>query len=205
MYRPYKPTTDGGQLVWYPNFLDKLPTYATVLNLTAGEVTDAVASCNAIVDAILDDQNHRSEAAMARAIKLQTQGIEGAKVNNLVARLKTSSGYSDAIGQDLGVVGSNIPFDPTTYRPLLRVTSVIGGLRLSWVRGQAQVMKVYTRLQGQTEWKVLTMSTSTFFDDRTPLVNPLVPEIREYMVCGMVKDAEVGQPSDIVSGVFAGS
>ncbi len=204
MYRPYKPKTDGGQLIWYPNFKAKLPTYATVLGLSAQEVTDAGESCDAITDSILNDQNHRNEAAMALAEKKQTQKDEGAKITNFVARLKTSAGYTPAIGEDLGVVGGTIPFDPATYRPLLRATPVFGGIRLSWVRGQAQMMKLFMRLKGQTEWKVLTISTSSFFDDRTPLAQPNVPEIREYMVCGCINDQEVGNPSDIVSAVFAG-
>lgn len=101
-------------------------------------------------------------------------------------------------------MGGTVPFDPATYRPLLRATPVIGGTRLSWVRGEAQVMKLFTRPKGQTSWNVLTISTSTFFDDRTPLAQPNVPEIREYMVCGCINDQEVGNPSDIVSAVFAG-
>jgi hypothetical protein len=204
MYRPYKPKTDGGQLIWYPNFKAKLPTYMNALGLSPQEVSDGVASCDAITDSILNDQNHRNEAAMALAEKKQTQKDEGAKITNLVARLKTSAGYTPAIGEDLGVIGGTIPFDPATYRPLLRGTTVFGGTRLSWVRGDAKVMKLFMRLKGQTEWKVLTISTSSFFDDRTPLAQPNVPEIREYMVCGCINDQEVGNPSDIVSAVFAG-
>jgi hypothetical protein len=65
-------------------------------------------------------------------------------------------------------------------------------------------MKLFMRVKGQTTWAVLTISTSSFFDDRTPLAQPNVPEVREYMVCGCVNDQEVGNPSDIVSAVFAG-
>jgi len=203
-YKSYKATTDGGQLIWYPTFKAKLPTYATALNISAPEVTACQASCDEIVDAILDGRNKETEAAMARAIKRQTQSEEGAKVAALVARLKTSAGYTDAIGADLGVIGSNIPLDPLTYRPLLRVTPIMGGNRLSWVRGDAEAMKIYRRLKGQADWTELATSTSTFYDDRTPLAQPNVPEVREYMVCGIVNDEEVGQPSDIVSAVFAG-
>src|SRR4051812_31364635 len=87
MYRPFKPKTDGGQLMWYPNLKAKLATYATVLGLTAQEITDASESCDAITDSILNDQNHRNEAAMAQAEKKQTQSVEGAKITNLVKRL----------------------------------------------------------------------------------------------------------------------
>ncbi len=100
--------------------------------------------------------------------------------------------------------GGTIPFDPATYRPLLHASSIIGGTRLSWVRGDAQVRKLFMRVKGQTEWRVLTISTSSFFDDRTPFAQPSVPEIREYMVYGCIDDQEVGNPSDIVSAVFAG-
>ena len=40
--------------------------------------------------------------------------------------------------------------------------------------------------------------------DTNPLANLAVPEVREYMVMGMIDNVENGLPSDIVSIVFAG-
>jgi hypothetical protein len=40
--------------------------------------------------------------------------------------------------------------------------------------------------------------------DTNPLANLAVPEVREYMVMGMIDNEEIGLPSDIVSIVFAG-
>src|SRR4051794_14648334 len=149
MHRTFKARTDGGQLIWYPNLKRKIGTYATELGLTPAELAAVESASDEIVDSILDDREKTAEAAMVRAIKRQKQREKGAMVAGIIARFKTSPGYTDAIGQDLDVVSSNVPLDPLTFRPLLRAKLVIGGVRLNWVRSDADAMKIYRRLKGQ--------------------------------------------------------
>lgn len=42
------------------------------------------------------------------------------------------------------------------------------------------------------------------YDDYTPLAVPGVAEVREYQAYGVLNDAQIGQPSDIVSVTFGG-
>lgn len=41
-------------------------------------------------------------------------------------------------------------------------------------------------------------------DDHNPLALPGTPERREYQACDVLNDAQIGQPSDIVSVTFGG-
>jgi hypothetical protein len=184
MHKDYVPNTDGGQLAWCPNLKAKTVTYATILGLTTAEQAVITEGCDAVVEAILDSQDKRLEATMARTFKQEQQKSKITKMRNVIARLKTSSGYTKAIGEDMGVVGNTPTFDPNTYTPHLRAMAILGGTRLTWVRGRAQMVKVFRRLKGQTTWEQIYVGVDSLFEDRTPLANPNVPEVREYKACG---------------------
>lgn len=204
MYKDFLPTSDGDQLNWFPNFKDKIATHGATLGLTAAEIATIQDDCDDAVEAILNDRSQRNAALMAGGTKrLTLRGVTG-RVRNNIARLKTSPGYTDAIGEDLGCVGTTIPLDPATYRPKLRANAIMEAVLLNWVRGDAHQVKLYGRLKGQADWQFLAISTGTTYIDRRELAQPNVPEVREYMACGVVDDEEIGQPSDIVTVVFAG-
>lgn len=204
MSSDYVPRTDGGQLAWCPNLKAKIASYATQLGVTTEDQTIITTGCDAIRDVILDAQTKRLAATMARTIKDEKRAAEIAKMRVVIARLKTSANYTKAIGEDMGVVGSTVPFDPNTYTPHLRAMPIIGGTRLTWVRGRAQLVKVFRRLKGQTEWEQIYAGVDPYFDDRTPLANPNVAEVREYKACGCLKGQDIGMESDIVTQVFGG-
>lgn len=59
-------------------------------------------------------------------------------------------------------------------------------------------------LCGQTAWTLLGMDTSSPYIDGRPLAVPTAPEVREYMLRGVISDAEVGLDSDVLSIIWAG-
>jgi hypothetical protein len=77
-------------------------------------------------------------------------------------------------------------------------------VRVRISRKGAQTANVYVRLLGQTQWTFLASSNLSTYDDMRPLAQPGVAEIREYMVMGVIGNAEVGLPSDAKTVVFAG-
>lgn len=57
-------------------------------------------------------------------------------------------------------------------------------------------MHVYSRIQGESEWKFLARDTQSPYVDTTPLGVAANPEIREYRIRAVIADKEIGDYSD---------
>ena len=66
------------------------------------------------------------------------------------------------------------------------------------------VSPAWARIAGQSGWTFVARLNRASYEDPRPLVQPGVPEIREYMAQGVIGDQPVGLPSDPKIVVFAG-
>ncbi len=121
-----------------------------------------------------------------------------------VQRIKNHPKYTDAIGKDLGIIGAEDIFDEDTYKTELTAEVFPGYVRISFVKGNAEAVNIYSRMEGETAWVFLATDQHSPYNDTRPLADPATPETREYMGMGVIDDEEIGQPSDIVSAVFGG-
>ncbi len=65
-------------------------------------------------------------------------------------------------------------------------------------------MAIYARRRGQAAFEKIGTDSASPYDDARPLAAPGVPEVREYLLRGMIDDREIGLDSDVVSITFAG-
>ena len=83
---------------------------------------------------------------------------------------------------------------------------IIGGeIRLDFKKRGVDGMHVYCRRKGQTSWTFLALDTSSPYIDGHPLAQAGVPEVREYMLRGVINNEEIGLDSDIMSITWAGN
>jgi hypothetical protein len=200
----FLPKSNGGLASWLNNYGTKLPTYAVLLSLTPAEQAALVKACADAHDAVELKNAKWNEYLSSIAASQQTIDDATALIRGAVRRQKASAGYTDAIGADLAITGSGSPVDPTAIKPLLTATVVPGAVMIRVKRKGATSSNLYSRLAGQTQWKLVKWIISSPYADTTPLAQPNVPERREYAVRGLINDAEVGELSDVVSVVFAG-
>ncbi|MEI7733365.1 MAG: hypothetical protein WCO56_27590 [Verrucomicrobiota bacterium] len=127
------------------------------------------------------------------------------KLRAVVRHWKTLKGFP-ASGSEaaLGLKGQAAAFAPATYKPVIRVRIAAGRIRIGFAKRGVTGLAFYMRLRGVAEWRKLGVDTRAPFWDDTPLAQPGVPEVREYMARGMINDDEVGVESDIVSVTYGG-
>lgn len=143
----YIPNSDSDRTVWLNNFSTKINTYATLVGLTPAEVTavqkDAAMYVYVInmlevykqtVNNITSYKNLLKHAvgqqhlgALPTAPTLTTAPAtvsEGVfdRISKLVKRIKASTSYTEAMGNDLGIIAPVQIFDATTLQPELKVT-----------------------------------------------------------------------------------
>jgi len=123
---------------------------------------------------------------------------------SLVFRLLLVMPHTEAIGNDLGVIGSDVILDPHTYKHEIWIEVKPGHVQLNFKKAGVDAVNVYSRKKGESEWKFLARDTHSPYNDSKPLSSPGTPEVREYMAIGVVGDEEFGLESDVVTAVFDG-
>jgi hypothetical protein len=204
MGKDYVPGQDAVKLTWVQNIEDKLASHATELGLAATDVTAQKAKLTGVRKAITD-----KAAAQANAKKVVKESDK--IVDDTIKELRTTiqgwkrlPTYTDAIGADLQIVGTDSGFDPKTFKTTLTAATYPGRVEIGFVKGGTEGVNVYTRLKGQTSWLKLSFDAHPPYVDNRPLAVANAPEHREYMAIGVIDDAEIGQSSDIIEVVYGG-
>lgn len=195
----YLPRGDAELTAWLTSLSKSLGTLGAGLGLSDAEVKADQKICSDLVTAIqTDEQKHRDWLAATEATRTLKQK-ELPSLRGSIARIKTSAGYTPAIGQSLGILGSG----PQTLvkeevKPALRAVRQAGKVELRFTRGQLDGINVYTRKKGELPWLPLGRASRSPFVDATPVTSATGSEVREYRAYGVYRDEEVGQPSDII-------
>jgi hypothetical protein len=199
------PQNEGQLILWLGNFQNKFTTtHAATLGYTPAQITAISDSCTALVTAL-----NAVEAAKT-ALRNAVESKDTVKFDSLgflrteIRKIKTNDAFTDAMGKDLGIIGSPEDMDAESMKPKLSGEAFPGYVRLKFTKKGLDGVNIYTRLKGQSQWTFLARDTVSPYDDTRPLSQTGVPETREYMCIGVIDDTEVGQQSDIVTVVFGG-
>lgn len=195
----YFPRNDSELLAWLSSLSKGLTTYGATLGFSDAEVKADQKICSDLVSLIqTDEQKRRDWLAAAEATKTFKQK-ELPALRTTIARLKTAPGYSQGIGQILGVIGSaSQAIVKAEVKPALRASSQGGKIELRFTRGRLSGINVYMRKKGESTWQSLGRAARSPFVDATPVTSATGSEVREYRAYGVLRDEEVGAPSDIV-------
>lgn len=209
MRKDFVPHAYGQLLIWLQNLSTQWGAYGTsALGMSVADVTAAQAlntQLAAKVQAVLTAQ-HQLDAALAALDSAKKHPATGfPAVRKLIARAKVALGYTVAIGEAMHAIGGRPVIDETHYQPTLTAKAFAGYVRIRVRKKGVAAMNIYRRLKGETEWRLVVSNRSKFpFDDRTPLAQPGVPELREYSVLGTLANTPIGQRSAIAEVVYAG-
>lgn len=205
MANDFIPTKRGDRYLWWKNLHDQLDVEGPKIGLTAGEIT---AAKNTAADQIAKmEATDAADAALkgARSAEKAAEEANEAAIRLAIRNWKTRADYpGSGVEGTLQLKGPQSTFDPNTFKPVLRVSVVGGQIKIDFTRAECDRLVVKCRLRGTPGWTVIGTDGSSPYYDSNPLANPTVPEVREYIGVGVVDDAEIGLPSDIVSVVFAG-
>ena len=156
----YMPTTDNGRLSWLENLDNKLGQYASTLGVTPAEINSVHADTLMFTFIMLylgvittKKENvskykkllsHISGNIQLGAIPaLPTLPVAPAAVpagifdrtHLLVQRMKMHTNYTEAIGRDLGIIGSDTPVDRVAMKPALKLVKTGGEMVVKWKKG----------------------------------------------------------------------
>jgi hypothetical protein len=220
---PFVPRTETELIVWLSNYSAKLPVHGAACGLDAAEITAIqhdIATLIWVLQCWLPAV--RQEGQSATAFKTQLVSGSGNAVLTLptlpafanaptlclpgvmprvlgqVARIKVHPGYSEAIGRDLGIIGTStaaadLPPDLTA--------------RVEQGNGQQRVVLTYTKRghagahiesrRNGGPWEFLGINVVKPHVDERPLLVAGTPEVREFHVRYWDKGEAVGEYSQV--------
>jgi hypothetical protein len=217
----YMPTTDAGRVLWFNNFSLKFGTYATSLGFSAAEVTavnnDAAMLAFLVLLAEIYTNAKKQRVDYKNLIKDGPIGTPGGPVPVapvtgavptvvapgilprmalLVQRIKTSPAYTDAIGQDLGIVATSVvALDTINEKPVIKLVKKGIQVEVQWTKGKADGVRIEVD-RGTGTWQFLAVDTVPHYTDTAPIT---AAATWQYRAMYLVNDEMVGQWSDVAS------
>jgi hypothetical protein len=194
------PAGDDARKTWATAFKAAIATHGAAVGLTPAQVTAAQAKCDAIIGRIDDKAAKKNAWQSSVAAANSGNSADIGDLRSTIAAIKTNSGYTDAIGADLGIVGPSGTFDPNAYKAELKalVLSAPGQVTVTFGKagGDVDAVHVYMRRQGTNPWTFLARDSQSPYIDTTPVAEAGKPEIREYRIRALIGDDEIGDYSD---------
>jgi hypothetical protein len=234
----YLPDDDNGKEAWLNNFAAKLPTYATTLGLAAATITQTEADATNFTAGMTALTAYKKYAKNITAYK---NHLRDGDVNNtpigtladppdlpafsasiignifgrnrkLVNTLKNNANYTLAIGQNLGIEGTEENTGgPATQKsaaekPILTIVLQSGGHPLvKWTKGINTSLKIMVD-RGTGVFGFLAIDTHPDYLDTAPLPVIGTSAIWKYMAIYLDSDDdEIGQWSEVAQVTVTGT
>lgn len=115
--------------------------------------------------------------------------------------LKTTSGYTTALGETIGIEGpEETPFDETTAKPKGKAIYEGGQVTVSFNKPkQVASVEIKSKRGNETSFTYLADDTNSPYNDARTNLDASKPESREYILQFRSKAGSlIGQPSDTV-------
>ncbi|HEY5041558.1 MAG TPA: hypothetical protein VIK53_06090, partial [Verrucomicrobiae bacterium] len=122
----------------------------------------------------------------------------------LAQRIKTSTAYTEVIGDQLNIIGPEDSTDMTQEKPVLNaVVKLAGVVEIGFNKKDAEGVHLYGMRDGDAGFTLLASETHSPYVDNRPLLTAGKPEVRQYKAVFFLGKSEIGLPSDVVPATAA--
>ncbi|MGL4400724.1 MAG: hypothetical protein ACRCXD_12705 [Luteolibacter sp.] len=230
----FYPTREGDQLTWFTNIQSKIATYYTPLDITPARQAKLTLTLDWLQwtwGTFLPSRRQDAPAATAWRNQLATGTSDtGTAVSppvpatltppagtpyfgmliwlfEEIGRWKSAEGYTDTIGQSLGIIGATQAGpDLVTIQPAITATASGGTVRIAWGwQGYSAFLDLCELCVDRADGKnfvPLAYDTTPNYEDTAPY--PAAPTRWTYRAIYRVGDHQVGQWSADVSVTVGG-
>lgn len=218
MKGPFIPDGDQGKADFLDNLALKLPGYATALGITPAEVTsvtnDAV-MFNYVMDMQEAYKTFKQDMSKYKDIlrdgplgtplgalpvfptlpvapAVVSAGVFG-RIRKLAGRIKNNLAYTEAIGEDLGIVGDEQVIDIPNLKPVLKSRLDAGRPLIIWSKGQADSIDIYVDRKDGAGFVFLATDSQPDYLDTFPVPAGVASAVWDYKAIYCIGDEQVGQ------------
>jgi hypothetical protein len=199
MKSDFIPVALGDLDTWEVNFKNKVPNIAQQLGIDQTEVTAALNLLDAHRGFYATMVAKRSEAKAATSTNHVGETAAVKSIRQLCNRIKADKGYTEAIGNELKIIGSLSIFDKATAKPTLTAAKEGSGIVIKFVKDKTSGIHIYGRRTGEAEFSFLAVDTASPYHDNRPKLANNPTENREYKAWYFLDENIIGQESDVIS------
>jgi len=182
------------------NFITKLPVYSATLGIDAAEEANTISVLTAhrssFTAMVESKATHKAAVALNQTNK--TSAVD--EFRRIAKKIKASVNYSEEIGNDLGIIGADVPTpDPSSMKPTLKVKLSGQNVIIEFNKQGMEGVRIYSKRGTEGSFTYLATDThSPYTDSRTKLVDS-GPEERQYYAFYFVENSDAGIQSDVIS------
>ena len=194
--REFLPRTEAGLLIWLQIFANKLSTYAATLGVAPAQVTQFQNDLTNATTAL--DKVQAAKTGLQSLVQTKDTALDAVtkRIRDTAVILKRHAAYTNAIGEDLGIVPAAPTHLAPEAKPQFTVTAFADKVRLDWVKGESDGVVVQCKRGNESGFTTLGRDTVSPYDDMRPNATPDTPETRTYRMRYLAVDEEVGDWSD---------
>lgn len=219
------PRTEDGRKSWGDNMLLKFPPISSSVGFHAAETAAFLNDVTTMIFIIDSSQSAQAESKAWTAYKKQMmEGVaDGAielpipittapavpadmkgaglipRIRAAIAQIKAAPGYTDAIGEQLLIVGDGADdLNPNDGKPEFKALPKFGSVILDWKKGDFDGVLIESMRGTETAFSFLDKDYKSPFPDMRPNLVAGVPEVRRYRMIYLLDDQVVGVWSDEV-------
>lgn len=218
---PWLPRNRAQRVVLFTNFQAKIETYDTVLGLTVPEITRLLLICETFLT--LDTYVENTKATMESLIEWRDRIYEDETDSNppgpaptfgsyalpigafygildefrrMVDQIKTRNGYTLEIGEDLMIVGNEVPPTPENISPQLTLEARPNyGVRVAGLMKGMSAVRIEYRRKGGPSWTMAGVLTSLPSEIAIAPQTPGEPESGHIRAIYLIKNTPEGDYS----------
>jgi hypothetical protein len=215
------PPNVPGKRLWLGNFSGKLPKDGPNVGVTPAEIAQTTAD-NLYFGYVCDLHHQHTKttqdwtaykSALIRGSNLGDLPVTPdpgtpppavpagifTRASTLAARIKKHPNYNEAIGQDLGIIGSEQIIDYVNLKPVLTLVMKAGHPHILWIKQGMDGVEILVDRGDGKGFGFLAYATLGDFLDTAPLPAAGTSVVWKYKAIYREGDTQVGQWSDVAS------
>ena len=199
MKTDFIPVGNGDMDSFEENLISKITIHAPALGLNPDEVTESINIISGHRTAFAKMNSKRSESKSATEDNYNSLTRAVNEIRRLAKQIKSSKSYTTGIGDDLGIIGSDIAGKYSVImKPSLKANMNGQEVVIKFRKEGTDGIKLYSRRGAETEFTFLAVDTASPYNDTRDKLDPTKPEQREYYAYFFETDSDIGQQSDVL-------
>jgi hypothetical protein len=193
------PSAQADLDTWEVNFKEKVLTVTQELKLDDADTAATLGKLDAhrATYAGMVGKQSAAKAATSTNNDAEKEAVTGYR--ELVGRIKKAKGYTEAMGNELKIIGSDSVFDKSAAKPVLLVSKEGSGVVIKFKKNKTSGVHIYSRRGDEKIFSFLAVDTASPYNDTRPNLASGQGETREYKAWHFLDDTIIGQESDVVS------
>ncbi|MBI5216733.1 MAG: hypothetical protein HY960_13355 [Ignavibacteriae bacterium] len=201
MASTFLPRSESLFLQWLENFIAKLAEYVALFGLSGGQVDQFTTDRDSVKNNLTEVDSLKKTLQSKVKTKDEVVALARKHVQDLAGILKRHPSYTEAIGENLGIVAPETPGAGSleNAKPKIFATTLVDCARLDWLKEKSDGVVVYSKRGAETEYTKLDEDYRSPMEDKRKNLVAGVPELRSYKARFLKDDVEVGLWSDEVT------